>query len=453
MMNSAPPNARNGRPVSQFAVEDTLPERPDAAGASKVGGVVLLAFFGLLAGWSYWAPLTEAAVAEGEIRVEGQRRTVSHLEGGIIAAIHVREGDTVRAGQKLMTLGSAATLADAEALRQENWALLAQIARLAAEMTGLENVVFPQALAEQAHPVAREAMAGQERLFEIRRENLGNQIALFEARIAQHRANIGALTSTLAAQRIQLALLEEEETNATRLFDQGLQRAPQVLALRRAVAMTRGTVASEEGNIARESASIGEIEQSMRQAVSNFMQLAAEERQSTEAKLALNAERLRAAEDVLSRMDVLAPEAGRVFDLRYVTKGAAVEPGAPLLDIVPTGDRLVAEVKVQPADIDTVHVGLTAEIRLTGLTQRDAPYLQGQVSFVAADVTQPERTTDASHYRAQVALERETLESLGDVRLVAGMPVQVMIKTGERSLFAYLTQPLLNSFNRAFREP
>lgn len=453
MMHAPLPDESKARHVPYHVLDDHLPGRPDASKAIRLGGLVVCGFIGAFSAWSYWVPLTEAAVAEGEIRVEGQRRTVSHYEGGIIAAIHVREGETVRAGQKLMTLGDASALADVDALRHESWALLAQATRLEAEMAGLSEVKFPQVLQEQTGTVARQAMAGQQRLFEIRRENLANQLALFNAQIAQHRANITALNGTVAAQRTQLSLLEEEERSASQLLERGLQRAPQVLALRRGVAMTRGTIVSEEGNIAREIAAIGEVEQSMLQAKSSFMQLSAEERQSTAAKLALNAERLRAAEDVLSRMEILAPEAGRVFDLRYVTQGAAIERGAPILDIVPADDRLVAEVKVQPADIDTVHVGLTAEIRLTGLTQRNTQYLQGEVSFVAADVSQAERSTDTSHYRAQVTLDPETLDDLGGVELLAGMPVQVMIKTGDRSLFAYLTQPLLLSFNRAFREP
>lgn len=453
MMHAPLPDKREAQPVPYFVFDAPPPETPDASKAIRFGGVVFLSFFGFFAAWSYWAPLTEAAVAEGEIRVEGQRRTVSHFEGGIIAAIHVREGETVQAGQRLMTLGDSSALADVEALRHENWALMAQAGRLEAEMAGLTQVTFPVALVSQSHSVAQEAMAGQQRLLEIRRENLANQLALFEARIGQHRANIDALKGTVAAQRIQLSLLQKEERNASQLRDQGLQRLPQVLALRRGVAMTEGTIVSEQGNIARESASIGEVEQSMLQAKSNFMKLAAEERQSTEAKLALNAERLRAAEDVLSRLEIRAPETGRVFDLRYVTEGAAVERGAPILDIVPTSDRLVAEVKLQPSDVDTVQVGLTAEIRLTGLTQRNAPYLQGQVSFIAADVTQGVRAADTSHYRAQVTFDQGAIEQLDKVELRAGMPVQVMIKTGERSLFAYLTQPLLSSFNRAFREP
>ncbi|MCB9946194.1 MAG: HlyD family type I secretion periplasmic adaptor subunit [Rhodospirillaceae bacterium] len=453
MTNIASPVRPLALPLPQTLPHDPLPERPEARGAVRLGALVLLAFLLALASWSYWAPLTEAAMADGEIRAEGQRRTLSHLEGGIIARIHVREGDRVRAGQTLITLGDTGALADADALRHERWALLAQAARLEAEERDRAAVVFPAALLARTDSVSREAVAGQRRLFAIRRENLQNQRALFEARITQHRASIDALNGGIDAQRIQLSLLEQEEKAASHLLNQGLQRMPAVLALRRSIAMTRGGIASDTGNIAREAASIGEIEQTLRQIDSDFRQLAAEDRQRVDAKLAQNAERLRAAEDVLARRELRAPEAGRVFDLRYVTEGSVIERGAPILDIVPAGDRLVAEVKVQPTDIEMVHGGLTAQVRLTGLVQRNAPYLEGRVSFVAADVTQPNRGAGASYYRAQVTLDPESLKRLDGVDLVAGMPVQVMIKTGERSMFDYLSRPLVNSFNRAFHEP
>jgi len=408
-------------------------------------------FFGAFVAWSVLAPLTEAAIASGMIKVEGTRRTVQHLEGGIVREILVRDGDRVTAGQTLLRLDDIRAGADLETLRSHRWAFLAHDARLAAEIDGAREVAFPAEIIAAPEPRAQDAIAGQHAVFEARRASLLSQIAVQEARIGQQEAIIAGAGGLLRAQRQQLELIRQEEEMARTLVRQGLQRLPALLALQRAAAGLEGQGEDLQGQIERAQQVIAEARNTIAAIVSQRRQEVAGERRDIRIRIAEVEERLRAAQDVAVRRDIVAPEDGTVLNLRLFTIGAVVRPGDPVLDLVPAQDRLVAEVNVQPGDIDTVHVGMQAEVRLPAFKQRLVPFLNGRVTFVAQDVTVDERTR-ASYYRAHIAIDPEQLERLPGVRLVPGMPVEVMIQVGERSFLRYITQPIVDSFTRAFRE-
>jgi HlyD family secretion protein len=445
------------RPERLPPVTLTLPETPAPAPRPRTRGTLVFGFaaigvfFGAFAAWSALAPLSEAAIAPGMIKVEGTRRTIQHLEGGIVREILVRDGDRVRAGQVLVRLDDIRAGADLETLRNQRWAFMAQDARLSAELSGAEAITFPADLLAAEEPRAQDAMAGQRAVFEARRAALAAQVSVQEARIGQQEAITAGATGQLRAQRQQLELIRREEEITRGLVQQGLQRLPTLLALQRTAAALEGQGEDLQGQLERAAQLVAEARNTIAGIIGQRRQEAAAEQRDVRTRLGEVEERLRAARDVAVRRDIVAPEDGTILNLRLFNIGAVVRPGDPVMDLVPVQDRLVAEVNVQPNDIDMVHLGMQAEVRLPAFRQRLVPYLHGHVTFVAQDVTVDERSR-MTYYRAHVLIDADQLARLEGVTLVPGMPVEAMIIVGERSFLRYITQPIRDSFTRAFRE-
>ena len=425
--------------------------RPRTRTPLVLGWAVVLIFVLGLGSWAAFTPLAEAAIAQGLLKVEGTRRTIQHFEGGIVREILVRDGDQVRQGQVLLRLDQPQAGQQTETLRSQRWALLAQDARLMAELAGSREIAFPRELSALEAARAQDAVAGQRSLFEARRTALESQLTVLAARIEQFEAQIRSSEAQREAQARQLLLLQAEEANTQTLLNQGLARLPQLLAIQRQVAATVGNIADIGGQIERSRAQIIEAERDMRRVTDTRLQEVSTELRELRVRLAETEERLRAAEDVSTRLEITAPEDGTVLNLRVFTIGAVVRAGDPVMELVPVRDRLVAEVNVQPNDIEVIHPGLVAEVRLPAFKSRLVPYLHGQVTFVASDVTQDERRGMA-FYRVQIELDPDQLRALDGVQLRPGMMVEALIRTGERSFGRYLLQPVFDSFHRAFRE-
>jgi HlyD family secretion protein len=426
-------------------------ERPPTGRAIAFGLLVTFVMFGGFLTWATLAPLTEAALAPGQIRVEGTRRTLQHLEGGVIREILVRDGDHVSAGQVVMRLDSIQAESSREALRASRAQLIAQAARLAAEAEEASHVTFPEWLRASDDPRAREAIIGQSALFQARRASLESQIAMAEARELQGRASIDSAQGQLRAVRRQLDLVVQEEAMRRGLVNQGLSRLTELLAVQRALAGTEGQIEDLTAQIQRAQAQVAEAQSLARSTRSTRMQEVESDAREAAARIADVEERLRAAQDIAERREIIAPEAGTVVNLRLFTIGGVVRPGDPLMDLVPDQDALVAEVQVQPLDIDMVHHGMRADVRLSAFRHGVVPALEGRVTFVAADATQDPQTR-ATYYRAFIAIAPEQVEKLPGVFLSPGMPVEAHIITGTRSFWRYMTQPLRESMRRAFTE-
>jgi HlyD family secretion protein len=288
-------------------------------------------------------------------------------------------------------------------------------------------------------------------LFEARTTSLLSQLQVLQARIDQQTATITGARGQLASTRRQLVLIKQEEEMTRTLVNQGLQRVPQLLALQRTAAGLEGSIEDYTSQIERANGAIAEARKQIQQTEDQRMQDNSLELRDVRGKLAEAEEKLRAATDVLTRREILAPESGTVVNMKVFTLGAVVRPGDPVMDLVPDHDRLVAEVNVQPTDIDVVYPGLHSEIRLPAFKQRLVPYLHGQVTWVAADVTVNEQTRQ-QYYRAYILIDQEQLAHLPNVFLTPGMPVEAHVQVGQRSFFRYLTQPIRDSFHRAFQE-
>jgi len=426
--------------------------RPPTRFATLFGLAALVLFLGCFGAWSVLAPLSEAAAGPGVIKAEGNRRTVQHLEGGIVREILVRDGDRVRAGDVLLRLDDVQAGAQLQALEAQRLFLLAQDARLKAELANAAAIAWPEEiLARRADPRVTDAIAGQTALFIARRTAFDSAQRVLATRIDQLHATNASARSQLAAQDRQMALIQEEMRSVAELLRLGLERRPRLLALQRAEASLIGNRDDIVGQIQRNDAAIAETIAQMKAQDDARQSELNRDRRAVHDRLAEVEERLRQARAVAARREILAPVAGTVINQRFFTVGGVVRPGDPVLDIVPADDRLIAEVQISPTDIDVVHPGLLAEVRLPAFKQRLVPYLHGKVTFVSADAIFDERTR-TSHYRAHVAIDDDQLARLKGIALTPGMPVEVMILVGERTFWQYITQPLRDSFARAFRE-
>lgn len=426
---------------------------PSTRGAVWFGMLAILVFLGGFGAWSWLAPLSAAAIAPGQIKAEGNRRTIQHLEGGIVREILVRDGDRVQAGQVLMRMDDVASTANLVALRDQRWQLLAQEARILAELARLPEVRFPADLVAAAatQPRATEAITAQQALFASRRGATENQRQMLLFRLEQLAAQVGSTTSQLRSNEQQLGFAREQVRMSQELLRVGLARRDVLLDRQRAVANIEGNVADLASQIERVEKQREEVAAQIRLVDDQLNNELGEQLREVRTRLLDAEERLRPAVDAAQRRDVLAPLAGTVLGLRVFTQGGVVRPGDPILDIVPAEDRLIAEVQVAPNDIRSVHPGMQAEIRLPAFKARVLPYLHGHVLTVASDTLIDERTR-TPYYRAVIEVDRDQLARYPEVELVPGMLVEAMIVTGERTLWQYMTQPLKDSFARAFRE-
>jgi HlyD family secretion protein len=438
--------------VASWARPEDVPLRPRIGAPLAAGAFLLIAFFAGFGGWAALAPLSSATVAEGVIRVETHRKTVQHLEGGIVREILVNEGDKVTAGQVLMRLDKTQSGTTVSVLQDQQDALLALQARLEAERDGLDAIQFPPELsARQSDPKVATVVGGQQKIFDTRRQSLRAQLGILSQRVEQLGSEIAGHKAQLVSANEQIQLTQEEIATVTDLLNRGLERKPRLLALQRQQSYLEGSRGEQLGAIAKAQQEIGEAKLQSADLLDKRSSEIALELRDTQSRLLEIRQKLGAAVDVDNRMEVVAPVSGQVVDLKVHTLGGVVRPGDALLDIVPQSDELVVEARVRPVDIDAVHAGQSAQVALTAYKQRTTPRLDGRLATVSADALIDE-SRHISYYSAEIHIDSSELAKLNGVQLYPGMPAEVMIVTGERTLLQYFIQPVIDSFHRAFRE-
>lgn len=433
-------------------MSETVPAYPPVGRTIAIGVVLAAVGFGGFGSWAALAPLQSAAIAPGTVTVDSNRKTIQHLDGGILAEILVRDGDRVVVGQPLVRLDDLETHANVGLLEGQLWSLLAQEQRLVAERDRLDRIEFPEVLtAHRVDLAATEIMAGQERIFANRRLSLESKTTIIRQRIAQLAAQSAAMDAQRMAGQRQLNLIQEEIAGVTEMVAKGLERRPRLLSLMRQEADLHGG----QGDLTNRIAQVGE---EITQADMEILGLQADrqseivvELREVQIRRAEAESKLNAAQVRQNRRDVVAPESGTVMNLRYFAPGAVVAPGGAILDIVPGEDRLVVEAKVNPTDIDVVHSGLPAKVILSSFKSRATPQLDGEVVRVSADALTDEKT-GRPYYLARVTVDADQLRGLAGVQLQPGMPAETLIVTGERTMLRYLMQPIEDSFRTAFRE-
>jgi HlyD family secretion protein len=446
-------------PPSEFAVPIEFEEPRREPSAPKVNGslrfaiIAIAIFFGIFAIWSWAAPLNSAAIASGVLEAAGGgRRTVQHLEGGIVSEFLVKEGQKVRAGQPLVQLDTTQSEARDEAVRTALYGLLAQDARLTAERYGAGSIKYPQELLALAgDPQVKSIIEASNALFIARRRGLVDQTQVLTQRLGQSRAEIRASDAQLTALADQQKLLADEEMGVSMLVDEGLERKSRLLSIQRQRAATEGQQGQLTNNLDRIRRTMGETEAQMTFLRGQLATDAATQQRDIQMQIAEAREKLKISEDIRARSQILAPVDGKVANLRLITPGGVVGAGQPVLDIVPTNEKIVVAARLRPEDIDVVRPGLKAEVKLTPYKARVMRGLNGVVREISPDANFDENAQQL-YYKVKIEIEPGELKAFPDIDLMSGMPAEVFIDLGANSLFEYLMQPLVDSFQRAFRE-
>jgi HlyD family secretion protein len=429
------------------------PRSPRLGLIAWAGNLLICVFVFAFGTWAYFAPLESAAIAPGSVESESSRKTIQHLEGGIIRAILVKEGSLVRGGQPLVKLDDTRARSELSALAGQFWDAKARQARLIAERDGKETITFPPDLAsaQAVSTSTKEVLLGQQKIFESRREVLRAQARIIEEKKAQVRNEIVGLSAQGAASKIRADIIKQELEVVVPLVDKGMERRTRLLTLEREMADIDGRRGEIAAQIARANQVVGEAEANLLKLESDRQNEIAQLLRETENHIFQLSEKIRAANDQLSRTEIRAPEAGIITDLRVHTAGGVIGAGAPLLDLVPQEDKLIVTARLRPEDIAVVHPELSADVHLLPYNQRRVPALKGKVIYVSADRLLDKRT-DQPYYGAKILITDERLLTMKDVELIPGMPAQSFIKTGQSTVALYALRPLLDSFNGAFRE-
>lgn len=432
---------------------------PRSTRRATIFGTLIMSFttigFGV---WGNSAPIAGAVVTSGVFVVTSQNKIVQHLEGGVIRHIAVQEGDVVNVGQTLVELDETAPRAELRRLSLRRTRLMAMDARLQAEMREEPAITFPDDILTAAadEPEIAEILDSQRLAFSARKNNVDSEIASIRDGINALEERIQGSNVQLGGVRRQIGFVEEEIQAKELLLRTGLVRKPEVLALRRAHANLEGEVGRLMGEIGDAKERIARSLEQITGVRRTAIKAAVEQLHEVRGELVDVRERLDAAKDVLDRITIVAPVKGVVVKLRYHTRGGVIEPGKNIMEILPLQDELIIEGRVRPQDIDNVRRGQHAMVRLNALNHRTTPMISGEVIYVSADVLPDEKKSPqlgpGDIYLARIKLNAAEAAAIPGFVPTPGMPVEVYIKTSERTFFQYLARPIQDSMSRAFRE-
>jgi len=415
-----------------------------------IGLLILFVTFGMFGTWAAVAPLDSAALAPGVVTVKTYRKTIQHLEGGIVKEIHVRDGDQVEAGEVLLVLDDTQSQAELGIVQGQMIAAMAQEARLQAERDGLKEIVFPDSFDRQ-DPRVEEAVLSESQVFRARMNSHYGEIGVLEQRITQIAEQVKGLQAVNRSKQALMKSYREEIQDLTELLSDGYVDKQRLRDLERQVSELEGAMADNRSRIAQAEMQSGETELQILQLKKDFHTEVVNQLSEVQSTLFDLRERQRALTDRVERTVIRAPEAGMVLSMTVHTVGGVIRSGEPILDIVPAASDLVVEAQVSPIDIDRVNAGKLADIRFSAFKSATTPVIEGRVEHISADRLINE-TTGMPYYLARVELTEQGREQLGDLLLVPGMPAEVLINTGERTLLKYLVQPATNAFARSFIE-
>ncbi len=418
-------------------------------GPMLFGLVVVLLFFGGFGSWAALAPLASGAIAPGVVNPDSSRRVVQHLEGGIVQEVHVREGQTVTEGQLLVTLESTRAEANFAARREQWLRLLVTRARLEAHVSGAERMDLPAEVRADPSEDLKDFVTTQQNLFAIRRTTLEQQAEIYDRQREQLESEIAAIHAENAGLRTQMELIQAEYEDKAGLLEQQLISRSEVQSLQREIARLTSVIASNEARVLRAEQSIEENKLRILQMDEAFRDQVAQESTEVNNQIAQVDEDMVSTGDVLRRTAIYSPTAGTVLNLSHPTPGGVVGPGEPIMEIVPSGDDLIVVARLAPSDLDVVTVGLRAHLTLLPFANRNALPLNGEVVQVAADSITDERTGH-TYYEVRVRVPAEELALHDGMYLAPGMPADVTIVTGERTMLQYLAEPFMRSLRNAF---
>ena len=421
-----------------------------------IGMAIVLTVFVGMGLWAVLAPLASAASAVGSVAVETYRKPVQHLEGGIVKAIYVRDGQKVTRGQVLVTLDAADARSGYEVVHGQFYTNLARESRLLAQRDGKATITFdPQLLAEAADPRVRESMALQEQTFRARAAAYNNEAASLRERIGQLHAQAEGVRAQKAGRAETVKSYAGELEDFRRLLADGYSDKQRVRELERNLGEAQAQLGELTSNLATIELQVSETKLRILQVQRDFQREVAEELATAQGQLFELRARMQTLEPTLKRTEIRAPYSGVVLNLIVHSVGAVVRAGETIMNIVPQGEDLVVEARVSPLDIDRVSVGQSADVQFPSFQHGRLPRMQGKLIAISADSLIDERAQNPQpYYLARIELSPAARKALlqQKIALVAGMPANVHIDTGERSMFDYLTEPLRRASRTAFIE-
>ena len=433
-------------------VADSRPSS-SSKGVVVFGLIVVSVIFLGLGTWSATAPLARAVSAAATLIVKGERKRIQHFEGGIVGSLHVTEGQLVKTGELLVALNPLQASANVARHNGRLDQSLAREARLESELRG-ERVIslhgqFLDRLTNS--PKLYDILEAEQKHLEARRASLDGHIAIYEQRIDQLSNEIRGLEIQREARIEQLNIFKDEIIGLRELNKKGYYPKSKILAVERAIAELRGAAGNDLAQIARAKSAQRESENQIVNAKQRFREDSVNQLRSVQVEIADLNEQVTVARDVLQRIEIRAPRSGIVQGIQVHTVGGVIAPGAVLMEIAPQDDDLIVSAHVLPTDIDNVMVGQKAEVRLTALNARKTPAIYGFVRSVSGD-SLIDKGTNQPFFLSRIEIPLDEREKLGDVKLMAGMPADVLIQTGERTALDYLLKPLTDAFSRGLNE-
>ena len=431
--------------------QDAGADADSIRGPVWVGLLIIVAFFGVFGGWAAIAPLNGAVLADAMVKVEGNRKSVQHFDGGTVKEIRVKDGDVVKAGDVLVVLDDTRARSEFNLYSQQYALLRATDARIRAELDGSPAVAFPKDISAEHQGYLQDAMANQIADLESQRASMAGATKILQKRIAELEEQIEGKEARVESYRAQLKSTVDEKAGLNKLLKAGLTTRTRILELDRSASDLQGVIDQALGEIAGNRQNKAELESQIAQLTNERRAKLSAMLIDTQSNLADLVPKMFAAQATVDRTEVRAPYDGQVMDLTVFSTGAVVTPGQTILDIVPARNSLIVQAQVRVEDISSLRADMTAEIRFTSYKQRTTPVIHGRVTRISAD-----RVTDAKtgfpYYVADIAVDQQELAAAPQIQLYPGMPAQVMIVTEERTALDYIVGPLTASLHTAFRQ-
>ncbi|MBA5805908.1 HlyD family type I secretion periplasmic adaptor subunit [Rhizobium changzhiense] len=417
-----------------------------------VVGVLSIALVCGIGGWAATTELSSAVIGEGVIVVDGDVKKVQHLTGGIVSELLVSENDHVTAGQVLIRLDGTTTRANLSIVESTLAQLYARRARLKAERIGADSFEVEENIRDLTSSTSAEKLLdGEQKLFDSRRTALIGMKSQLASRKDQLGEQVKGLVVQINATNDALGLIEQELEGIDTLYKKGLVTLQRLNTLKRARADLQGNSGQEIAAKAEAEGKAIEIDRQSIQLDEDRRSEIAKDLTDVEAQIAEYEERRGTAVDQLHRLDITAPLTGRVHELSVHTVNGVIDPGQTLMLVVPENNELTVEAKVATRDIDQVHVGQSVDVRFSAFDQRTTPDVSGEITSIAPDIVKDERT-GISYYPLRVKPKAESIAKLKTIKLYPGMPAEVFIKIGDRTVISYLTKPLTDQMQHVFRQ-
>ena len=432
--------------------ESSLGPSSELGHAGRIGLWALGIGFGGFLLWAALAPLDEGVPSQGHVAIDTKRKSVQHLSGGIIKEVLVGEGDQVKEGQLLIKLDDAAAKANFEAIRQRYLGLRAMQGRLLAEQAGQTAITFhPDLVAAASDPLIKQQMMNQEQLLRSRKAALQADLQSIQESIQGQQGLSAAYDGMMSSRRNQFSLLNEELTNTRSLVKEGYVPRNRQLELERQVSESKTSMAELQGNTIRSRSSVAELRQRAIVRQQEYRKEVETQLADVTREVLSDAGKFIALQDDLTRTEIRSPAAGQVVAMAVQSVGSVIGPGQKVLDVVPANESLLLETRVQPHLIDRVHAGMLVDVRFSSFARSPQLVVQGKLVSVSGDLlTDPQ--SGAGYYLARVTVTPEGLKKLGKRQMQPGMPVEVVFRTGERSLLTYLLHPLTKRIAASMNE-